>query len=850
MSAAGRDIMALAKGLAIAVREEYLTHRINQVKRFGDAMVERGLVESRAKAQALILAVGSKPFIPPINGLDLPGLMAMRTLDDVKRLKELLIGKSQVMVVGGGLLGLELALMLKTLGKDITVSHLMPSLMETQLSEEAGKFLQKKLEQKGLKFIMGTYITDLLGSTAGVESAVFKNGQQVKTELVLFSSGIRPNIDLAKQCGLNFNKGVVVDEKLCTNDPDIFAIGECIEHKGQIWGLVAPVYEQARTLSAILCGEDASFSAPELPPTRLKSEIPVISMGKIHSNPEDEIALYLDHNDIIFKKLIIRDNRIIGATLVGEDLNTDAISLYFTAKIPLPKRRADILFPGAAQGEVMMDATGWPDDLRVCDCNGVSAGKIRKAIDAGSDTLTKVMNTTKAGTGCGSCKNKIKALLIAVKGELKEDPTDKYYVAGIPMTRDELTAFITGNSLRSASSVFRAIPGSTDDSKTRMGLDFLLNYIWKGDYTVERDSRNANDRYSGNIQKDGRFSVIPHLASGLATPKELRTIADVAEEYGAKIKVTGADRIGIYALDKKDLRTVWKKLQMGSGHAYTKSFRACKACVGNDFCRFGLADSMGLGKILSDRYRGTMGPAKFKMGVSGCPRNCSEATIKDFGAVAVEEGWDIYIGGNAGAKVIAAKKITRANSDEEVVRIADRFYEYYRKHAKYGERSAYFVERVGLETVTDAILNDTEANLKLLETDFQEMLSRYKDPWFEDTDLVNESTVPGSEILDGWVRIGPKDILPEGESRLYQSEKYSVTVFHGRDGSFTACAAKCPHAGGPMSDSIYGGGWITCPLHSYAFDAKTGKCANPEVGDLKIYPVEIRTDGLYVRIGE
>ena len=798
----------------------------------------------------LVLATGSRPIIPPMKGLDLPGVFTLRKLEDVDRIRDYLQDKNEVTVVGGGLLGLELALMLRLLGKKVTVSHLMPTLMEIQLPETAGSYLRRHLESLGIRFVMGTYITELLGSTAGVAEALFKDGTSVTTDAVFFNCGIRPNTDLARGTGLTFNKGVAVNEHLQTSDPDIFACGECVEFRGQIWGLVAPVYEQARTLAAILCGEDITYTPAPPTPTRLKSDIPVISMGKFKPDADEEVTLFTDPASATFKQLILRNNILVGAVMVGEDLNADLISLHYTAKIPAPARRADLLFPGARAGDSIVDGKLIPDGAQICDCNGVSAGAIRRSIRNGHDTLYKVMANTKAGTGCGNCKNKIKALLISEIGELRVDPAEKHYVPGIAMDRPTLTEFILSKSLRSVSQVFAALPGSEDDSKTRMGLDYLLAYIWKSDYTVEKDARCANDRFSGNIQNDGRYSVIPNIPGGVVTSSHLRALADVADQYGTLIKVTGSDRIGLYSVHKKDLRDVWRKLQMGSGHAFTKSFRACKSCMGSTHCRFGLMDSLALGQRLGNRYRGVMGPAKMKMGVSGCPRNCSEATIKDFGVVAVEGGWDITIGGNGGAHVYVATKIAQAKTDDEVLRLCDRFYEYYRRHAKYGERTALFVERLGIKTVADAILNAPPHELQELEHSFQQALDNYRDPWLEPAeDLNNEAEGTNTADADGFTALAQETDIPEGASRLFHVDDTPVAVFHGRDGRWVAAYGICPHKSGPLVDSIYGNGRLVCPLHNHSFDVATGTCDNPDIKPVHIYETALKNGQVLVKLG-
>ncbi|MBN2736048.1 MAG: FAD-dependent oxidoreductase [Spirochaetales bacterium] len=784
----------------------------------------------------LVLAVGSSPFIPPIKGLEMPGVMTMRTLEDVEKIKKFLMGKTHVMVIGGGLLGLEQAIALKSMGKIVTVSHIMDTLMELQLYKESSDFLRKKLETKGIRFVMGTYVTELKGTTGGVESAVFHNGETVPTEMILISTGIRPNIQLAESCGLDVNKGIIINRFLQTKDPNIYAIGECSEYKGKTWGLVAPVYEQARVLAGVLSDEDVEFIVPELPPTHLKSDIPVITMGSLDYDDSYEKVVYSDPNSLIYKQLIIKENKLVGANIIGEDLNSDAISLHYTAKLPLPERRADLLFPGAGAGEAMLDASAWPDDTKICDCNGINAGMIREVIKKGNDTLYKAVNASRAGTGCGNCKNKVKAILIDELGELKDDPADHYFVPGIPKTRKELEEYILAHNLKAVSEVLQSIEGSVDDVKTQMGLDFLLHFVWKGKYTVEKRARFVNDRYYGNVQKDGKFSVIPIIPGGVSSPAILENIAAVAKEYNATIKITGADRIGLYSIEKKDLKEVWKKLHSHSGHAYSKAFRAAKSCVGAEFCRWGLGNSMKLGERMGRRYSGTTGPAKFKMGVSGCPRNCAEATIKDLGVVAVEGGWDIYIGGNAGSKAVPAVKLARVQTEDEVIKIADRFYEYYRRHGKFGERSVHFLGRLGLETISEAILSDTDKNLKQLETDFIEMLDNYQDPWVLEEDLLNEVIID-KPIENHELYIEDAASIKPGESRLYIAKNGEVVIFRATQGDWIATESRCPHEKGPIVDCMLGDGKLTCPIHNYSYDAKTGQCSNDAINPLKIYKV-------------
>ncbi len=707
----------------------YLDHRVTHIDS------ERKLIRSHKELELhydkLVLALGARPFVPPIEGVKQEGVFTLRSLSDALEIRKAIAGKSKIMVIGGGILGLELAYGLKSIGKQVLVSHLMPRLMEKQLDDGGAAILMKKLTGKGMEFVIDTYVVELRQLSDGRLSALFQNRVKKEIDAVIINTGITPVKLLAELAGIFTNRGILVDSKLQTSVKDIFALGECIEHRGKTWGLIAPVYEQARCLAAILNGQDIEYRDTVSPPVRLKCDIPVLTMGQSFEGQGDQVISFNDPKSMIYKKLILQGECLAGAILVGDERNLDAISLHYSAKLPLPEDIAQLLFPGSGEAEAELpDTSAWPDDITICDCNGISAGRVREVIAAGNDTEFSAVKVSRAGTGCGTCKNRVKALLLASVGELKEDPRAQYYLPGIPMKRAELEEFISTRELRSVSEVLDALLKAKGDALTRMGLDYLLGFIWKGDYVEQKDSKFVNDRYHGNIQKDGTFSVIPRAHGGVITPEQLQRMADVAKKYKVKmIKVTGADRLALFSFAREDLPKVWADLDMDSGHAYGKYFRSAKSCVGSDFCRFGLKDSIRMGEMMDDRYRGTIFPAKLKMGASGCPRNCAEATIKDFGVVASGTGWDIFIGGNGGAKVEAAQKLTKVQTDEEVFQIADRFLEYYRRHGLYHERTSKFVARIGLEKIRDAVLFDTEQNLREMEESFAEYRERYQDPW-------------------------------------------------------------------------------------------------------------------------
>ena len=460
----------------------------------------------------------------------------------------------------------------------------------------------------------------------------------------MISAGIRPNIDLARMAGLNIRRGILVNDDLsCRNDRDIYAIGECAEHRNKTYGLVAPLWEQARTLAERLTVEKSiSTYTGSMTSTKLKVmgvELAVAGEKEPISD-DDEVVSYVEPNRGVYKKVIIRDGKVAGAILLGDGFTAPRLLQAFDRGEVLPQNRAELLFPLSADGESALDVEDMPDDAQVCNCNGVSKSKIIAAVDGGCRSLKAVCDATKAGTGCGSCIPQVQAVLeLAADGLVAEDPAEHYYVPAIPMTKPELTAAIRMQGLRSVSTVLERLAGGKEDAPSKLGLASLLKTIWADEYEDERDARFINDRVHANIQRDGTFSVVPRIYGGVTSPDELRRLADVAEKYEAKmVKITGGQRIDLLGIPKAYLPDVWRELKMPSGHAYTKAFRTCKTCVGTDFCRYGVGDSVKLGIEIEKRFQGVESPHKMKLAASGCPRNCAESTTKDLGVVAIEGG--------------------------------------------------------------------------------------------------------------------------------------------------------------------------------------------------------------------
>ncbi len=689
----------------------------------------------------LVLATGSSPFVPPLknireaDGSLKKGVFVFRTIDDCDAITKYAKQCRRAVVVGGGLLGLEAARGLLTHNVEVNVVDLSSYMMSVQLDEPSGAILRTSIEKLGVKPLLGKMTKAVEGEDA-VTGLVFDDGSSVECEMIVMAAGIRPNVEIARQAGLVIERGIVIGDDMATSAPDIYAIGECAQHRGVVYGLVAPAWEQARVLAERLVNDEAeTVYRGSRTSTKLKvMGVELAVMGE--KNPAvstDEVVTYTEPNRGIYKKLIVRDGQLAGAIILGDGPTTPRLLQHFDRRDKLPENRAELLF--ALSGETQsFNVADLPDDAQICNCNGVSKGQIMAAVREGKRSLPMLCSATRAGTGCGSCKAQVQALLeLASDGLVVDDPSIHYYVPGVPLKKPELIQAVKEQNLRSVSAVFNALAGGKEDPGSKAGLASLLKTIWGKDYEDERDSRFINDRVHANIQKDGTFSVIPRIYGGVTTAEELARIAEVAKKYNAKmVKLTGGQRIDLVGIAKEHLPAVWKDLGIPSGHAYTKAFRTCKTCLGSEFCRYGVGDSTGLGIKIEKRFQGIDSPHKMKLATTGCPRNCSEATTKDLGAVAIEGGkWEVYIGGAAGSRVRKGDVLCTVESHDDVLLYMGRFMQYYRENAKYMERTYDFVERVGIESLRQILVEDSEGICERLDRDIQAAIDAYVDPWEE-----------------------------------------------------------------------------------------------------------------------
>ena len=684
----------------------------------------------------VIIATGSRPFVPPMEGFGGAGSFLFRTVDDCDQIAEYAKTCKTAAVVGGGLLGLEAARGLMTHGVEVTILETNKQLMNAQLDLEAGQMLRTTIEGMGIQVLTDKITTKIVREEGRIQRLDFKDGSSLATDMVVVSAGIRPIAEIASVSGITVNRGIVCDDQLRTSDPSIFAVGECVEHRGKIYGLVDPIWEQARVLADVFTGVNpkAEYLGSKLG-TKLKvMGVELATMGEtMPSLPSDEVVVYREPSRGVYKKLIVRDDQILGAILLGETDTAGVLLQMFMANSTVSARRADLLF-GSATGAPVLSVFDLPDHAQICNCNGVSKGQIKEAIQIGKcHSVSKVGGCTKAGLGCGSCKSLVAQLIEAYAGEVVDDASDHYYVPGVPLEKSKLVAEIRRLDLKSVSAVFRELGGGKEDPGSKVGLASLLKTLWPGEYDDERDSRFINDRVHANIQKDGTFSVVPRIYGGVTSADELKRIADAAVKYKVPmVKFTGGQRLDLLGVKKEDLPGIWKDLGIPSGHAYTKAFRTCKSCVGTDFCRYGLGDSIKLAQQIERRFQGVESPHKMKLATAGCPRNCSEAYVKDIGAVAIEGGlWEIYIGGAAGGTIRKGDLLLTVKSHDEVLLYMGRFMQYYREHGKYLERTYHFVERLGIELIRKIVVEDSEGIAARLDADIQKAVDAYVDPWKE-----------------------------------------------------------------------------------------------------------------------
>ncbi|MDP7557024.1 MAG: nitrite reductase large subunit NirB [Nitrospinaceae bacterium] len=698
-----------------------------------------------ASYNRLLLATGSNSVLIPIPGNDLKGVATFRNIHDVTTMLEIAKKKKQALVIGGGLLGLEAAYALKQQGMFVTVVHLMDSLMERQLDLEASSMLKRTLENRGIQFLMETATEALLGEDE-VYGARFKGGLEIAADLVVMAVGIRPNIDLARKARIHCDRGIVVNDTMQTYDGRVYAVGECVQHRDQVYGLVAPLFEQAKVCANHLAQLGFAQYRGSLTFSKLKvTGVDLFSTGDFMGDDTTESIVMKDVDRGIYKKIVLKNNRIHGAVMFGDTVDGSWYYQMLRDQTDISGFRGQLLYGQSHLGDSghggANTAADMADDVEVCGCNGVCKKDIVNAITSkGLFTLDDVRDHTKASSSCGSCTGLVEQILtFTLGGDYSEAPTAKPLCKCTDYTHEEIRQTIQRQKLMSIRSVMDYLEYRAPDGchVCRPAINYYLMSSWPGEVVDDPRSRYINERAHANIQKDGTYSVIPRIWGGLVTPAELRAIADAADKFNVStVKITGGQRIGLYGLKKHELPAVWSDLNqsgMPSGYAYGKSLRTVKTCVGKEWCRFGTQDSTSMGVRLEKLTWGSWMPHKFKMAVSGCPRNCAEATIKDFGVVAVESGWELHIGGNGGVRVRPTELLCKVKTDQEVVEHCCAFIQLYREDAHYLERTAPWIERVGMVQIRQQLIEDGGNRKALSDRFLSSQKFAQKDPWAERT---------------------------------------------------------------------------------------------------------------------
>nr|WP_280520782.1 nitrite reductase large subunit NirB [Paenibacillus sp. J22TS3] len=697
-----------------------------------EVVAENGI---RVPYDNVIIATGSKPFILPIPGSDKEGVIGFRDIADCNQMLEAAKSYRKAAVIGGGLLGLEAAKGLVHLGMDVTVVHLMNDLMERQLDSQAAAMLKDELERQGIKFAMGVQTAELLGGNR-VTGLKFTDGTELEADFVVMAVGIKPNIDVAAASGIQTGRGILVDDYMRTSMEGVYSVGECNEHRGICYGLVAPLFEQGMVLAKHICGVETAGYEGSVVSTKLKiSGVDVFSTGEFIDSPEHRVISQKDDWKRTYKKILLKDNVMVGAVLFGDITESANLQKLIKQHTEMTDELyGQLTGSGCCGGGAKKTASveTMADDEIVCGCNGVTKKTIVDVItEQGLTTVDEIKACTGATRSCGGCKPMVEQILQYVLGDGFKEAAKQGICGCTTLSRDEIVAEIQAKGLSTTKEVMNVLGWSQPEgcSKCRPAINYYLGMLYPDTHSDEKESRFVNERMNANIQKDGTYTVVPRMYGGVTTPEDLKKIADVSLKYNVKVvKVTGGQRLDLIGVKKEDLPKVWKELDMPSGYAYAKSLRTVKTCVGSQFCRFGTQDSMGMGAILERKFERLDFPAKFKLAVNGCPRNCAESCTKDIGIVGNDGGWEIFIGGNGGIKARLADSLCKVKTDEELIEICGAVMQYYRETGKYLERTSEWVERMGLAQIRETVVDNLDQRKALMER-IEFALQQVEDPW-------------------------------------------------------------------------------------------------------------------------
>jgi len=858
----------------------------------------------------VVMATGSYPFVPPVDGIQQTGVFVYRTIDDLEKIIECSRESKRCAVIGGGLLGLEAAKAAYDLGLETHVVEFAPRLMPRQIDDDGSGVLVQKIEDLGVKVHLHKATEKVLGD-GRVTGMKFADGEQLDVDMIIVSAGIRPRDDLAKESGLELGPrgGIAVNSKLLTSDPNIYAIGECALHNGMIYGLIAPGWEMSEIAASQLCGGDMRFEGTDLS-TKLKlMGIDVANFGDHELS--DKTATSLVHNDPfsgVYKKLLFSKDgkKLLGGILVGDATDYGMLSILAKSDDPLPASPAELIGMG---GGLQLGADSMGDSAQVCSCNNVTKGDICNAIrDKELTSPGQVKFCTKAGTGCGGCMPLVTDILHA---ELKAAGIEvkNHICEHFELSRTELFAIVKAKKLKTFDEIIAHCGQGSGCEVCKPAITSILAILFNENIMKPEHQtlQDTNDRFLANTQRDGTFSVIPRVAGGEITPDKLIVLGEVAKKYGLYTKITGGQRVDLFGAKVQDLPNIWRELTdagFESGHAYGKALRTVKSCVGTTWCRYGVQDAVGFAIEIENRYKGLRAPHKLKSAVSGCVRECAEAQSKDFGLVATDNGYNLYLCGNGGASPRHGDLVAADIDSETAIKYIDRFLMYYCMTADKLNRTSVWVEKLegGIDHVKEVIIDDKLGICDELEEMMQFVVDTYECEWkkvvddpeqqkwfrqFVNTDETEDvievvsqrgQTRPGDwpsesvsleqiKMLDGrtlaeheeeqleqtkWFPVGSIDNFPKDGGATIKYGKVQIAVFNFTTrGEWYACQQMCPHkkafvlSRGILGDAK-GTPKVACPLHKKNFSLESGESLTGDDYSVRVFPVKVEGDMVYL----
>ncbi|WP_020201055.1 nitrite reductase large subunit NirB [Cupriavidus sp. WS] len=689
----------------------------------------------------LVIATGSYPFVPPLPGKDRKDCFVYRTIEDLEAMQECGARARTGVVIGGGLLGLECAKALRDMGLQTHVVEFAPRLMAVQVDDGGGEMLRRKIEDLGVTAHTRKNTVEIVDGEAGTHRMNFADGSHLETDMIVFSAGIRPRDELARAAGLAVGErgGIAVDNQCLTSDPDVYAIGECALWQGKIYGLVAPGYEMARVAAKHLLGHQAEFAGADMS-TKLKlMGVDVASLGDPHgSAPGARAYQFTDERKQVYKKLVVSDcgKYLLGGVLVGDAEEYGTLLQMMLNKIELPESPEFLILPSSdGQARPALGADALPDAAQICSCNNVSKGDICAAVRDGAATIGALKSRTKAGSTCGGC---VPLVTQVMKAEMKKQglAVNNHLCEHFAYSRQELYHLVRVGGFRSFGELLAAHGKGLGCDICKPTVANILASCWNEFVLKEEHAslQDSNDYFLGNIQKDGTYSVVPRMPGGEVTPDGLIAVGQVAKKYGLYTKITGGARVDMFGARLEELPMIWEELIAAgfeSGHAYGKSLRTVKSCVGSTWCRYGVDDSVGLAIEIENRYKGLRAPHKIKFGVSGCTRECAEAQGKDVGIIATERGWNLYVCGNGGMKPRHAELLASDLDRAALLRYVDRFLMFYVRTADRLQRTSTWRDNLegGLDYLKAVVLEDSLGIGAELEAQMQHVVDTYEDEW-------------------------------------------------------------------------------------------------------------------------